>query len=402
MKAGTLDFLRAFEKLGIFTAIIAANMRIFFKALFYILVLFYASQQVSAQNILYKCFVINTHRNPLPGVSLFVYGDHGTASDSNGKITYRIKLPARLKFSSLGYKTRELNIMQVNPDFDTIIMEDDIKIMGDVVVTASKHGQNINEVSQSMEVVKQNFLVETQTTQMDKVLEKIPGIVVQKDEVSIRGASGFSYGAGSRVMVLLDDMPILSGDASDPRWDYYPVENIGQVEILKGASSALYGSSAMEGVINMKTTVAADTPYTMVKIYGGFYDHPQKIDSGFWAKQKNPLMISGVTVAHRETFGPVKMTASATFSNDDGYRQGDNSQISRANLFLQYTPIHDNRFVIEFSANGMEDNGQLFCFLETRAILMFHIRVQPQPIIISDGIQICLLNFMLPKPANIF
>jgi len=337
-------------------------MRIFLKALFFGLILFFESFYANSQDVIYKCFVTDYQHHPLPGVSLHVMGDHGTASDSEGKIIYRIKLPAHLLFSCLGYKNREFSISSVLRGFDTIYFEEDTKIMGDVVVTASKRGQNINEVTQSMEVIKQDFLIQTQTTQVQQALEKLPGIVVQKDEVSIRGASGFSYGAGSRVMVLLDDMPILSGDASDPKWDYYPIENISQVEILKGASSALYGSAAMEGVINLKTTVATDTPYTMVKVYGGFYDHPAKTDTGFWAKQTAPRMISGVTVAHRETFGPFKITASATFSNDDGYRLGDNSQIERANLFVEYSPPKNNRLVIDFSANGMEDNGQLFLF----------------------------------------
>ena len=337
-------------------------MRIFLKALLFGLVLFLESFYAHSQDVIYKSYVSDYQHHPLPGVSLHVIGDHGTASDSEGRIVYSIKLPAHLVFSCIGYKTREFTISNVLPGFDTIYFAEDTKILGDVVVTASKRGQNINEVTQSMEVIKQNFLLQTQTTQVQQALEKLPGIIVQKDEVSIRGASGFSYGAGSRVMVLLDDMPILSGDASDPKWDYYPIENISQVEILKGASSALYGSAAMEGVINLKTTVATDSPYTMVKVYGGYYDHPTKIDTGFWGKQAAPRMMNGVSVAHRETFGPMKMTASATFSNDDGYRKGDNDQISRANLFLEYSPPKNNRLVIDFSANGMEDNGQLFLF----------------------------------------
>ena len=330
------------------------------RAIFFGLFLFFKTFNVYSQEVLYKCFVTDFQHRPIPGASLYVTGDHGTVSDSEGKIFYPIKLPAHLRFSCLGYKKREFSIANILPGFDTVYLDEDTKILGDIVVTASKRGQNINEVTQSMEVVKQNFLIQTQTTQVQQALEKLPGIIVQKGEVSIRGSSGFSYGAGSRVMVLLDDMPILSGDASDPRWDYYPIENISQIEILKGASSALYGSGAMEGVVNLKTTVATDTPFTMVKVYSGFYDHPTKIDSGFWKKQTVPRMISGITLAHRETFGPVKLTASATFSNDDGYRLGDNSQISRANLYLQYSPPKNSRLTIDFSANGMEDNGQLF------------------------------------------
>jgi len=68
-----------------------------------------------------------------------------------------------------------------------------------------------------------------------------------------QGGSGYSYGAGSRVLVLVDDLPLLSPDAGDVKWDYLPVENISQVEIIKGASSVLYGSSALNGIINVRT-----------------------------------------------------------------------------------------------------------------------------------------------------
>jgi len=54
------------------------------------------------------------------------------------------------------------------------------------------------------------------------------------------------------------------------------------------------------------------------------------------------------------------VTASIVINNDDGYRLDDNSYITRANLFMQYTPTNNNRWVLTFSANGMRDKGQLF------------------------------------------
>ena len=54
-------------------------------------------------------------------------------------------------------------------------------------------------------------------------------------------------------MVLVDDMPLISGDAGQVQWKLIATENINQVEVIKGASSALYGSSALNGVINIRT-----------------------------------------------------------------------------------------------------------------------------------------------------
>ena len=47
--------------------------------------------------------------------------------------------------------------------------------------------------------------------------------------------------------VIVDDMPMLSGDAGRPLWDFVPIENIEQIEIIKGASSVLSGASALSG-----------------------------------------------------------------------------------------------------------------------------------------------------------
>jgi outer membrane receptor protein involved in Fe transport len=347
-------------KIGIFTTIIAANMLIFLRGFLFSAFIFFCNLISFAQVTKYQGVVIDVNKKALAGVNINTDSGVRKATDEQGAFSIQIRLPSKVRFSLLGYSTREILIKEIPAIKDTVILkEEDLK---EVVVTANKRGQNINEVSQSMEIIKPKFLIETQTIQLQRALEKIPGIIVQKDQVSIRGASGFSYGAGSRVMVLLDDMPMLSADASDPKWTYYPIENLNQVEILKGAASALYGSAAMEGIIHLRTALAADTTYTMVKLYSGFYDHPLKKDTGFWAKQNAPRMTNGIAVARRQTFGPFKISASAVFNTDDGFRQSDNSYISRVNFFVQYAPPKNNLWLFTFSVNGMEDNGQAFLF----------------------------------------
>ncbi|MBK6986176.1 MAG: TonB-dependent receptor plug domain-containing protein [Bacteroidetes bacterium] len=80
--------------------------------------------------------------------------------------------------------------------------------------------------------------------------------MVSDGQASIRGGSGYSYGAGTRVLMLVDEMRMISADAADIKWNYLPLENLEQVEVIKGAASALFGSSAMNGVINMRTAYA--------------------------------------------------------------------------------------------------------------------------------------------------
>ncbi len=71
-----------------------------------------------------------------------------------------------------------------------------------------------------------------------------PGVTILDEEPQIRGGSGFTFGVGAKVGVFIDDLPIITGDAGKPDWALIPVENIKQIEVVKGASSVLSGASA--------------------------------------------------------------------------------------------------------------------------------------------------------------
>ncbi|MCB0783304.1 MAG: TonB-dependent receptor plug domain-containing protein, partial [Flavobacteriales bacterium] len=102
-------------------------------------------------------------------------------------------------------------------------------------------------------------------------MDQVPGVVVIDNDPQIRAGSGFSYGAGSRVMMLVDDMPILSGDIGRPSWTFLPIENLEQVEVIKGASSVMHGSAALSGVINVRTAYPRSEPRTRATVFAGMY-----------------------------------------------------------------------------------------------------------------------------------
>ncbi|MFM7812910.1 MAG: TonB-dependent receptor plug domain-containing protein, partial [Flavobacteriales bacterium] len=124
------------------------------------------------------------------------------------------------------------------------------------------------------------------------------------------------FGAGSRVQILVDDMPTLSGDAGRPNWDYLPVENISQVEVIKGASSVLYGSAALSGVINVRTAYPTNKPRTIVNAYHGVYSSPRSASSQYW---KIPSQRSGINFLHAQKIGQLDMTITGNIVGDDGH-----------------------------------------------------------------------------------
>jgi len=187
----------------------------------------------------------------------------GTSTDVNGK--YSLSLDAGqyvVVVSMMGFE---------NDSIPVLLLEGEIKIVNHtlrelaselniVVVSAGKFEQRIGDITVSMEVISPRLIQNRNTTSMETILQQTPGVSIVDDEPQIRSGSGYSFGAGSRVQVLLDDIPILSGDAGKPSWGFLPVENVEQVEVIKGASSVLYGSSALSGVINVQAPIPKQNP----------------------------------------------------------------------------------------------------------------------------------------------
>ena len=148
------------------------------------------------------------------------------------------------------------------------------ELLNTVVVSSGKFSQRLEDLTVSMEVLKPNLINNKNTTSIETALEQVPGVTIIDNDPQIRGGSGFTFGVGSKVAILLDGLPMLSADAGRPEWNYIPVENISQVEIIKGTSSVLYGSSAINGVINIRTAYPTSEPKTVINYSAGGYSSP--------------------------------------------------------------------------------------------------------------------------------
>lgn len=116
-------------------------------------------------------------------------------------------------------------------------------------------------------------------------MNKVPGVNMLGKTISIRGGSGFADATGNRVLALLDDMPIISPENGSIRW-YVPIEALEQVRIIKGSASALYGSSAVNEVLNMRTINPKPEMVNKLLISYGFYDQPRQKTWNWWWQKK--------------------------------------------------------------------------------------------------------------------
>lgn len=319
-------------------------------------------------------------REVLPGAIISIGPKTGTASDINGK--YILSAGAgryTLECNILGYKTQKQIIDVVVGDTLNInfVMPDENKLLEEVVVSAGKFEQKLSDVTVSMEVIKPALIENKNTTSLDQIMNQVPGVTVSDGQASIRGGSGFAYGAGSRVLMMVDEMPMISADAGDVKWNYLPIENLEQVEVIKGASSALFGSSALNGVINLRTAYAKDKPSTSVVIFGGGYDAP-KYQYKWWkgSSQKQ----AGINFSHAEKIGNLDLVIGGHTFSDDGYRGGMVNQIigtgtktvtesilktenevrGRVNMNLRYNFKKITGLSLGINTNVMDVKGGLF------------------------------------------
>src|ERR1051326_445149 len=177
-------------------------------------------------------------KEALGGVSIFIDGKGMAVSDTGGN--YKTQCPVgshSVEFRFIGYTSaaRTVEIKENEMLELDLSLSSDATELGTVVVSAGKFEQKLDEVTVSMDVMKQTLIENKNTTSMEDMMQQCPGVNILDGQANIRGGSGFSYGAGTRVMVLVDDLPLLTADAGDVKWPFIPIENLEQVEIIKGA-----------------------------------------------------------------------------------------------------------------------------------------------------------------------
>ena len=339
---------------------------------------------ISAQNATIKGTLKDSKTlEPLIGVNISIDSLNGTTTDIEGK--YEIIVDptkynkTKIKFSYIGYEDiiKDITLKADKTEILDIMMGETQSLLDEVVVTSSKFERKIGEESVSIDIIKPAALEKQNLNNVSEVLQRSSGVTVVDGQANIRGGSGYSYGAGSRVLLLLDDLPILQADAGFPSWSGLPVENIGQIEVIKGAASALYGTSAMNGIVNVRTSYPSSKPYAKISIFGSVSDNPNpndyltdslgniigntKTNKQWWKQDSitlpgrniNEVGINirdttikneytrrpydaGFSFAYREKIGKLDVVAGGMFYKKQGHTWGSNETRGRMTINLRY------------------------------------------------------------------
>lgn len=330
------------------------------KKLFALLILFFAHFLGKSQNAIPGCVLDSVNNEPIVGAVIKVNGQKGAVSDLDGKFELVLdKINTQLNISAFGYKSQVFSLTENSAVPIKILLVPESSQLETVVVSVGKYEQKVEEVTVSMDVIKPSLIENKNTVNCESLMEQVPGVTVQDGQVSMRGGSGFAYGAGSRVLLLVDDMPMLSGDAGDVKWNALPVENIEQIEVLKGASSVLYGSGALNGVIHVRTAYPKDKPETKINLTHGIYGNPNRDSLRWWREDENPTYTGGYFL-HSRKIKQLDLVAGGAFYTDQGYREGEEENRWRANLGLRYHSKKIKGLNYGLNGNFQKANGGLF------------------------------------------
>ena len=265
-------------------------------------------------------------------------GSIGTITDFDG--WYEIELAEgehQVEISYVGYETYQTAVLLTAnaPNELNVALAESVNLLQTATVTTGKYEKPLSEATVSLEVLKSDLIESTNATSIDQSLEKIPGVNIIGGQANIRGGSGFSFGAGTRVLILVNDLPALQADAGTPNFGDLPIESIEQVEIVKGAASSLYGSAALNGIFNIRTAYARSEPETKISLFGGLFNAPSDETKKWWGEDEQKYE-AGMLFSHKQKIDKLDLVLGARLYTKEDPREGWGNDQGRGSLGLRY------------------------------------------------------------------
>ena len=201
----------------------------------------------------------------------------------------------------------------------------DTLTLRDVVVTGTRYRSDMRHLPLDVSIVDRHQLTASyQPSLLPTLSQQVPGLFV-----TTRGVLGYGLSTGSAgtikvrgiggsadLLVLIDGLPQYAGLYGHPLADTYQTMMTERVEVVSGPASAIYGSNAMGGVVNIVTRqTATDGTHTDIHLQGGSYG----------------TFIGTASNSMRR--GRFSSTAAVNYERTDGHRP--NSAFSQTSGFLK-------------------------------------------------------------------
>ena len=223
---------------------------------------------------------------PLPGANVIVVGtSSGAISDFDGKFTLTVSQnpPFTVQVSSVGFETSTQEITENNQEITVALKEG--SVLDEVVISASRTPERIFESPVTVERFGIKEIKNTASADFYGGLENLKGVDVNTNSLTFQSINtrGFATFANTRFMQLVDGM-----DNSTPALNF-PIGNlvgmietdVQSVELLPGASSALYGANAFNGILFMRSKNPFDHEGVSVSLKRGMTSQEAAGDNAY-------------------------------------------------------------------------------------------------------------------------
>ncbi len=300
--------------------------------------------------------ITDENGDPLPGANIIVTGTAKGASTNLDGDYFIHGLPAgtyEFKVSMMGYESTAQDVTVVDDQKVSFRLLPKAFVSQPVIVTASRTEQRLQDSPVSTTVMESDEIAERNYMSIDEAVRFVGGVTMSDDQVSIRNSTGYAKGVGARVLLMVDGVPLLAGDTGEIKWDAIPIGQIEQMEVVKSAGGALYGSNAMGGVINFITKKPEKSAGYKISTEFGMWDKPA-YEAWEWSDKSR--IFHRVAIEHSRKIGDVGMLFNLEEKHDDSYRQAD--RFDRGQLFSKVSWNLKQAQKINFMLNvAYEDRG---------------------------------------------
>jgi outer membrane receptor for ferrienterochelin and colicins len=224
--------------------------------------------------------------DPIPHAAIIIEGSNlGDISDDNGQFIVQNITPGRHKLliSLIGYEAISKSIEVARGDtleIDLSLKETALQGRG-VVVTGTRTPRFIKDVPVYTEVLTYQEMEDKSAHSIYEALDGTSGIRVEQQCQACNFSVLRMQGLGAdHTQILLDGQPVYSGLASIYGLQQLSTADVDQIEIVKGAGSALYGSNAIAGAINIISHVPATTEGHVGMEIGEYGTNKYEISAG--------------------------------------------------------------------------------------------------------------------------
>jgi len=217
---------------------------------------------------------IESQGDLVPFASVFVQGTTiGVSADAHGHFNLK-NIPGGnhvIVFSAVGYRTysREVIIVDGNTLNLSVNLEPDNIGIEQVVISANRNAGSRKESSSIVNSINPKLFDRMQSVTLSEGLNFTPGLRMENNcqncgfsQVRMNGLEG------PYTQILINSRPVFSGLAGVYGLELIPVNMIERVEVVRGGGSAMFGSNAIAGTINMITKDPINNSFSLSSSYG--------------------------------------------------------------------------------------------------------------------------------------